>query len=274
MPSTRLETITPAKALKLLENSAANRGISSPHVKRLASAMLNREWEVNGETFKINKKNKMIDGQHRCHAVIQSGVTIESFVCRGLGDNTFDTIDGGKPRNLAAIMSKHGEVSVNQLAAAVGWLWRYKKGLMKHGLSNAPRIPEGLEILKNNPEIRDSMWVYSLVGQRKNGIPALFPGSLAVTMHYIFSRKSKEEADSFFRLLESGEGLSKNDPATSGIYLLRNRLEQNRFAQAKKPLEVIAACTIKAWNSVREEKPIKILRMNTTIIKEKFPTVK
>ena len=64
--TTKLETITPAKAQKWLDKRADNRPMSEAYAKTLASAMTADEWEVNGETLKFNTNDDLIDGQHRC----------------------------------------------------------------------------------------------------------------------------------------------------------------------------------------------------------------
>jgi hypothetical protein len=250
---TRLETITPTKARKYLDKRANNRPLSARHTARLAGAMRDGEFEVNGETLKFSNDDEMIDGQHRCQACIEAGVSFRSFVTRGLNSTTFDTIDTGKARSPADVLSKYGERNANVLAAAVGWVWRYERGVLSKGRNYSPRHPEVLATLNENPGIRDSI-------AKTRGCIRIFSHGLATALHYIFSQIDDEAADQFFDALGTGEGLSKSSRTTSGILLLRDRLSDNKAAKTKLPQVEIIKLTIKAWNAMRRGKVVKTLR--------------
>lgn len=262
--TTRLDTITPAKAQKWLDNRAENRPLREAYAKKLAAAMEAGEWEINGENVKFNKDEKLIDGQHRCLGVVISGVTIQSFVTRGLSNSSFDTIDIGTKRTAGAIYAKHGETNANLLAAAVAWLWRYEQGHIEMGRSVNPRIKESLELLERTPGIRDSCLV---VGNCRK---LMYP-SMAVCLHYLFQNVDKVDADEFFHHLLGGENINKGD-RTSSIYRLRAILASNSQSSTKLKASVMWAITVKAFNAYRAEEVVKSLRFVPG--HENFPTIK
>lgn len=261
--TTRLETITPAKAQRWLDSRASNRPVSESYAKTIAAAINADEWEVNGETFKFNVDDELIDGQHRCLGVVIAGQSIQSFVTRGLNNCTFDTIDIGRKRTMGAIFAKHGEANYNRLAGAVAWLWRYSNGYVASGHQQSPRICEGMDLLDKHPGLRESV-------QAVNPKGLLMSPSMAACIHYLFALKDRESADLFFDRLASGESICKSN-STSGILLLRNILIQNRTANARLQNHCIWALAIKAWNAMRDRKVVKVLRYSAE--HELFPQI-
>jgi hypothetical protein len=262
--TTRLEIITPAKAHKWLEGKASNRPVSEPYAKIIASAITAGEWEVNGETVKFNVADEMIDGQHRCLAIVIAQKPIKSFVTRGLNDCTFDTIDIGQKRTMGQIFAKNGVLNYNRMAAAVAWLWRYEMGYIGSGRSKSPRIREGFNVLEQHPGLSESAQIVVPAAQ-------LMTPSLAACLHYLFAEVDRDRADRFFEQLASGENLSKSN-GTSGILALRNALTNNKAASTKLQSHHIWALAVKAWNAYRDGRVIKSLRFIPGT--EEFPSIK
>lgn len=262
--TTRLELITPAKAQKWLDERSNNRPLSEMYSKKIADSINAGEWEVNGETLKFDTANKLIDGQHRCLAVVITQQSIKSFVTRGLNDCTFDTIDIGKKRTIGAIYSKNGEVNANALAAAIAWLWRYKNGYIKEGRWANPRTKESISLLHANEEMRESV---HFIGKHSKMIPP----SIAVCLHFLFRKKSREDADVFFARLFDGDGITKGNH-TSGILLLKNTLTANMASTRERFAPTYTwAITVKAWNAFHGRKVLKSLRFSPGT--EEFPVI-
>ena len=112
------ETIDPNKARVYLEGNDNNRPLSAKHVEYLAGEIRNDRWQMNGETIKFNG-SRLLDGQHRLHAIIKAGRPITTVVARGLDSETFHTIDSGKKRSAADTLSVAGERSSTRIAAAL-----------------------------------------------------------------------------------------------------------------------------------------------------------
>ena len=103
-----LEVITPAKAVEYLESNKDNRPISQIYVNRYAEDMRMGRWKYNGEAIKFDENGKLIDGQHRLLACIQSNTPFVTDVVRDLEPDCFTTLDNGKGRTCGdalAIMS-------------------------------------------------------------------------------------------------------------------------------------------------------------------------
>jgi len=245
--------ITPAKARKLLEKNLHNRPKRDKYIMQLAGAMQAGEWELNGETIKLNVNGEVEDGQHRLEACIAANTAFETFVTTGLPCGAFDNIGTGKARSVGDVFARKGEANYCVLAGAISWLWRYNQGLWGASLTGGfPRHAQSLQTLEEHPAIRESI---SAVG--KTG--GLMSQSAAVCLHYLFSQKDPHLATSFFRGVFTGENLSK----TSGMYHFRDRLIKNRMDKSNLPAREIIPLAIKAWNAERANQSVRSLRFRT-----------
>jgi len=123
----KLTTVTPEWAEETLKKNIGNRPLNVQHVDKLAKEMTNGRWKVNGDTICLNG-SRVIDGQHRLHAVVQSGITIETLVVEGLSSDVFDTKDVGKRRSAGDTLGVAGEKNACRLAAALILIDKYFTG--------------------------------------------------------------------------------------------------------------------------------------------------
>jgi hypothetical protein len=257
--------LTPELAKAFLEGNDRNRPCSQVHVNRLAKEMLAGRWKFNGDTICRNG-SRLIDGQHRCEAVVKSGVSVRTILVEGLDHDVFDTKDCGKKRSAGDVLAVSGEKHYTTVAAALKVVDSYMTGQFdkeagKQRWSNS----EVTEILAKYPEVRESVqWCRSL------GNKGLLQYSVMCGLHYLFSRGDTEKANDFFTLLIGGAGLESGN----AIFVLRERLVANMATKAKLPQTYTVAITIKAWNHWREGTPIKYLRWRTEGKPEPFPLVK
>src|ERR1700753_330097 len=101
--------ITPEIARAWLETNIHNRPVNETVIARYVEAMKSGQWERNGETIKFANTGALLDGQHRLKAVLQSGVTIETYVVFNLPPQVFDTIDTGRNRSIGDLLALDGE---------------------------------------------------------------------------------------------------------------------------------------------------------------------
>ncbi len=91
-------TLTPKMAKEWLLSNTKNRPLRKATVTRYANEINKGNWVYNGESIKISSSNVIIDGQHRLHAVVLSGKSIDIELLTELSDDVFCTIDQGKTR--------------------------------------------------------------------------------------------------------------------------------------------------------------------------------
>jgi hypothetical protein len=253
--------VSPAVAGQWLARNSTNRHIRPTVVNRYARDMAEGYWEYNGETVKIAESGRVLDGQHRLAAVVESGVTIPMLVVTGLPEAAQETVDRGLPRNIADALRIRGETNVTLLAGAIA-----RTILLKSGSPSTatawPSTREALYYLEEHPSIRASVpW-----GDRLRKAIA-FPVS-AAALHHVFSEIDDGDADAFFTQLESGVGLSADSP----ILRLRELMVREMSAQRRMHQHRLLALSIKAWNAWRRGDPMQLLKWKTGGSKpEAFP---
>lgn len=97
-----IEIINPELALKYFqqnvnEDSVKNRKIDQRTVNAYVKDILAGRWKI-GAPIIFGRTVGLLDGQNRCAAVVKAQKSIVSIVIRGVDDDIFDTLDGGKKR--------------------------------------------------------------------------------------------------------------------------------------------------------------------------------
>lgn len=100
-PESFFEKITPATALRYLEQPAQNRTLSDRVVTAYAEAMKRGDWKATHQGIAFNKEGCLIDGQHRLWAIVVADIPVEMQVTLGLDSDVMTVIDRGRKRNLA-----------------------------------------------------------------------------------------------------------------------------------------------------------------------------
>lgn len=243
-----VELIGPDEAAKLLGANTHNRHLRSTIVERLARAMAQGEWDLNGESIKVSTSGALIDGQHRLAAVVEAKATIPFVVVRGLNAPVQETVDIGERRSLSDVLSLRGEKDTNVLAAALRVAWQLStNGHLWNGIGYAyPTTRELLRYLDENPGIRESL----PPGNRANHADIRYPASTAAGLHYIMSQLDAEDAEDFWDKLVTGAGMESGAAIlTLRQYLIRDLAAQRRMDGIRR-----AAVTIKTWNAYRAGK--------------------
>ncbi len=241
-----LMMITPDVAREMLKLNTCNRPLNKMHVDFLAKEQASGKWKLNGDTICFNEKG-LVDGQHRLHAVIQSGVTIMAYVVTGLGSDVFDTKDIGKRRSPSDTLSVLGHKNSHRLSSQLVLIDAYCT-------SRADK-----SVRYSNTEIQSLVAKYPDCGdsiQTKFSGKSIIPASVLDACHYLFSRKDKKLADDFVDKICRGANLVEDSP----WYVLRERLVKNSLSKAKLSRFYIMALCIKAWNAIRSGKSVKCLR--------------
>lgn len=96
-------TITPKVAENLLERCEFNRTLKTKQVNDIAASMIRNEWELNGEAIIITKSGKLVNGNHRLHGCIKSGVPFKTVVIVGIEDEQSMTYDLNAKRRISDI---------------------------------------------------------------------------------------------------------------------------------------------------------------------------
>lgn len=248
--------MTPVVAREFLSFNTDNyRDISPGHVQNLTAAMLRSEFHPeipSNDAICFSADNVMTNGQHRCHAVIKSGVTIPVIVFRGGSVTSSDVMDTGRKRSAAAILAHHGFTDAGNLASVVRGYARMTTGL--HGLRK--EVLSNLQILgfvQKNIDLLQIAITYGRKGERA-GLPR---GSIGGPLYFAAAQIDVERADEFFERLSDGVGLYSGNP----VYTLRMRLANVTMGHGREiDRTFVAAICIKAWNAWYTGRSLSILK--------------
>lgn len=98
----KIINITPDIARQYLDKARQNRRLSSMSIDRYASDMMAGKWDVNSQGLSFDDEGYLLDGSHRCAAVIKSGMTVAMLVTTGWPKGSNKHIDQHYQRNSSA----------------------------------------------------------------------------------------------------------------------------------------------------------------------------
>lgn len=254
-------TLTPELAKQFIASMPdSQRTPKAAQVSAIASDIKGGRWRLNGEPIIFSKKFKMLNGQHRCLAVIQSGESVRVLVVWGVDDDDFCSIDNVARRSGADVAKSLGFVSCTLSAAAATFVINYSTdpALTKHPRYSNQEIQE---FLSANHEL--IQWSVSKV--RAKAPSGMLKESTLAGSHFIFSLIDGAAADDFIDRYCSGVNLTETDP----IRLLREKSIRNSVGRIQTKDQF--AYIVKAWNAYRAKTPMSLLRWSPE--NEKFPVV-
>lgn len=238
--------ITPALASEWLKANKNNRPLARAHVAGLAKQMSDKQWLFNAQPIVISSTEQVLDGQHRLHAVIESGEEIDALVVYGVDEKAFTTIDTGKVRNgrdvLCMTYPEATQGIAQSVAAAARLCVLYSDRIFgrKEKVSN----PEVLAFVSKNPVLWGmAQEIHGWV----TGTNPLGEGH-ATALYWLFSQKNKENATDFMHKLFTGEGLRRSD----AVWLARDMLIADKSRQVRYGNIPKTKLVIKAWNAYRK----------------------
>jgi hypothetical protein len=243
-------TLTPALAHLLLRDdfNVSNRKISQANIETIRADVLAGRWLYNGESLSISKTGKLLDGQHRCDVVVQTGISIPVTISFGAPDEARFTIDIGKPKSAANFLHMKGYSDCNNLAATIALVLEYQKN---GTLTLSRKQVSKTDVVTNADELRGIQASVSISGgATKRGLGSR---STIAFCHYILKKRAGVvAADEFIAKLIDGDGLRKDDP----IYHCRNRLLDLR---GTTQAAIRAGIVFRAWNHWRNGEKISKL---------------
>jgi hypothetical protein len=253
-----IELVTPDMAQEWIDRGGRNRKLTQRRVEALAAALKRGEGRLTYEPIVFDDEGHVINGQHRLHAIVHSGVPLQLMVVRGAEPEVFDVMDTGRSRTIGDILSIHGHPSKDATAATVRNLMFYEAyGRFSPTVRESQYMVNSvttLAYLEEHPEVHEGV----LLGDRIRG--AGLQGGIGVwaALATIWLRISEHEARDFIEQLISGARLEHGSPALA----LRNRCvnrESGEFSKSGKGRELLGAMAIKAWNSFRRGEQVQIL---------------
>lgn len=261
--STKVVQVGPAMAKRLLKRNGENRPIRKRFVNTLSRAMKAGQWVLNGESIIVSKRGRLLDGQHRLRAVIDSDKTVPMLVVEvgGDEDRVFKTIDTGNRRSFGDYLALHDVRYFNTVASALLMLRRYQQGMFLQRVAYSHT--DLYKLYQEEIGISNSVeWVR---GSEQFELKVIGPASLLSFLHYLFGRLDPEKRDLFFGQLAQ---LALRQPPEDVVTTLRRKLLIEKNSNRRISRAECAALIIKSWNAFVTGRTITNLRWGRT---EAFP---
>jgi hypothetical protein len=239
--TTRLETIDTERAKALIaSNYQHNRRVSETHVNYLVHQINSGLWKFNGESVVISKQGKLIDGQHRMHAVIKSGKPIQTMVVFGVDESSFDTMGQAKSRSVSDVIDVANATDVATVLRLIYNETHF--GTVFRGTVDGKQLTPSYanEFLQKHLGIIESA---SFSSGRASKVRQFVPRSVLTYVHYRAGLIDVKSRDDFVDKFLTGAGLNIKSP----ILALRNALTPVD-AKSKIPKYRIFTYVIKAFN--------------------------
>lgn len=269
----QIVTIDPKKAEMWLQRNTRNRTLKPHHVNKLAADMASGRWVLNGQTISFSSDGTLNDGQHRLHAIIKSGATIQTCVAFGIDDpNAFKTIDVNiLRRGVDQILGMMGVEKSNHIAAIARRLFYWDSTVNKQTFALTRqdyKAISGDAVIEYAQENLDV--IQDALKQMQGSMPfrRCGAGSALLTALIICSRVDDVAALIFTEELKTGAGLQEDSP----VYKLRERLIDPPQKRGAKWETEVMALTIKSFNKFINGQTLKALRWRQAgDFPEKFP---
>lgn len=260
------ELITPALAALYLEKNKINRTIRPDAVAAYARDMKSGEWVTSGESIQIDWFDRVIDGQHRLEAIIQSGVTIELLVVRGLDPKAQQRIDSGIVRAYADQLKMANVAEPFSVASTLRRIHMYVHNAERVDFTSGKVTQAELEkAFAEYPGIVDTVVELKAVCRRVK-----VPLSLYAFTYWLLEQHNPEKAREFFDLLGKGANLDEDNP----VLVLRDRIGRERDLYSQREFQVrVFWLMVLAWNHWMAGRKVRRLQLSSKISAEAFPGV-
>lgn len=240
------------------------RTLSQRSVDRYASDLLEGEFPFTGDPIRFNTDDELIDGQHRCSAIIAANVAAPTLVIRGLGEDMIRFFDGGRSRKFPDDLKIAGWTNHTALAALTNRVWNWEHG--NYGYMGVPFVRNAL--YADTSPTRSQLWATLQAhaelpnctnhGQRVHHHMPNAPSSVAGFVWWLLGQVDIDAREKFFHELIEG---SSTNGANYPINVLRRTLTRRMNPSEERAGHVWIAYFIKAYNAWAEGRTLSYLRM-------------
>lgn len=279
------EDIYPKRAARDLETARCGRNPSPKVIGNYARDMKAGNWPVTSQGVAYDTNGIFRDGQQRWWAVIKAATelaeegkitspdefSVRVLVTYDMPTESFDFLDGGKPRSLSDTWHAEGignsvllqtvcrRIAMWEAGYPVGNVYRPTKAETRAVLAAHPEAQEAAEFSDG--------WTVKP--------PILTPG-IAGFLWWLLGLKAGADRDVFLGYLRDGTGLPLDGAADEKhpLVVLRNRLgrdyyEARQGGKKVKPETTLYLC-LRAWDAWRDGERLSKLQMPSKLSDKSF----
>lgn len=225
--------VTPSMASAMLERNDTNRPLLKTRLAKYVLDMRNGRWRLNGEPVIISGDFMLNDGQHRLHAVVETGLIVPMLVVFGVKRASRTTVDQGANRTAGDYLGMDG-VKNAKCAAGVARIVLAYEASGGTGIGDTSRITASQQVERVEAD-EQMRYAADFATQHQAALrqfvaPATFGAAV-----YIARRANSDVADRFITKVAKGVGLQEGDPA----FTVRNALLRKGKSLKADKLEIL-----------------------------------
>jgi hypothetical protein len=256
-----VEYITPQKAKEWLEKNTNNfRKAQSRTYIAYRKAMLAGEFGLTHDAIGFDASGRLLNGQHRLIACVESGKGFWSLVARNMPGRSEVQTDTGSARTLPQILKRTGALDVACTQTAAGCRDACSMIGGRRNFTSTPRgdVPayEVEEFCKNNRELINT-W-RGIAGAGKPGVLGMSRRKL-LALALVAGRDGDSDGklEDFLSKLTSGLNTGPFEPAAA----LRRKLEEHARRGVKMSDKMQWSALVAAWNKHKKGTETRTLRV-------------
>lgn len=253
--------VTPEIAERWLERNGKNRTLSDFAVNQMATDMRQGRWTRNPQVIIIDSNRDIIDGQHRLWAVVESGIPTDFLVVQGTAPEVRDSVDTGRQRTTAHMLTMHGVESASKVGAVARLSWMYDHHQDRVWTGDQNLRPTKQALLEYALERKELLLAGTNAGMRMRHDQVLkIPNRMTGGAMAVILRRTAfpEKVDPFVTGIGHGVGLEKGDPR---LALRKVGVTRDSWLRGGTGGEQAGLCIIiKAWNAWCLGKPMTFAR--------------
>lgn len=260
--------VTPEMAADMLRRNPVNRKLKPKSVDAYARDMAAGNWRQTCEPIKFTAGLLLLDGQHRLHAIVASGVTVRLLVAEGVEEAAQEVMDTGVKRSAADALGLYGESKNQSLVAAIARLAINVEvgGFGSFAVTRQVTNAEILSFVQANPDVR-------LAADRAGTVARQIDASSTAAVGYALWRMRRVDPyalESFISAAVDRVGLYPGDPATA----MTRRLAEARRNRERLSVAAQVSVMFRAWNARREGRPLQKIPVTTNGSSVAVPTLR
>jgi len=241
---TQVVDMTPEWASELLKANTYNRGLSRSKVKSFVKQIINGKWRKTGQGISVASDGRLLDGQTRLNAVVQSGMSVPMVVAWNCDNDSFAVFDTGRARSATDVLKIAG---LDQHQAIVSSGLRLAIPLMENpkayfAISQGITNEEILDLWNNTKD--QCEWCASVSSAVHKQFSA-FSKSIYFTFLYLATNKGWDSDFllEFSNLFGSGAGLESGSSILAyRQYVTNTVLRCNMNQQRLQTLASLISC--------------------------------
>ena len=236
--------ISPSDAVMLLERNERNRRQSKDTLNMYIKDMNEGLWKDSASQVQVSNTGKLLNGQHRLRAIVESNTSQILTITEGIDDECFRVLDVGRARSASDALSiidfKNSPSAASMIKFWMVWRdgiegfdmkrdqTRYEnagtKGVTNNRFrrsSKASWINEVLNFAMERPNVDHLAGLARDFNKGFRPFSSTFLGAFLIQAD-ILGHQTRGLAEEFLEKLSTGAGLSEKDP----ILVCRNRVSE------------------------------------------------